>query len=319
MPRDSVVPQMNTIGLRSVLTGGNPSPWPHHIMYRSHEAVLVAGSLEDILSSHARSGSRTQRGCRHLRSMPCPRPCIMRQPHTQSREKCAPSTSSTLARHASPGQSIFSGWLAPTSAQFSALPAQPRAWTHVIKVQPSLCSSRRTSGHAQELLRKHNEPKRAATSEEAPPASLWHAMQQRQRPSSSSSEEAEQGTPARDGAWREDGTGDLFDSGPAPGRAAAWQLTQPAAAVSLHIPVEEQTRQATMPGEQLNGGDPLIRDGAAAGPAAVAAASRSRKTPGLVPEGSETSNSMMGSFMHTVRRYESDKTFASWQALHLYL
>ena len=110
--------------------------------------------------------------------------------------------------------------------------------------------------HVQELLRKHNEPKRAATSEEAPPASLWHAMQQRQRPSSSSSEEAEQGTPARDSAWREDGPGDLFDSGYAPGRAATWQLTQPAAATSLHVPVEEQTTQANVRGEQADGGMP---------------------------------------------------------------
>ena len=46
----------------------------------------------------------------------------------------------------------------------------------------------------------------------------------------------------------------------------------------------------------------MIEDDAAAGPVAVAAASRNRKSLGLVPEGSETSNSMMGSLMLTVRR-----------------
>ena len=71
-----------------------------------------------------------------------------------------------------------------------------------------------------------------------------------------------------------------------------------------------------MRGEQANGLDAVITDNAAVGPAVATAASRSRKSPGLVPEGSETSNSMMGSFMHTVRRYGS---FSSWQASLLYL
>ena len=153
----------------------------------------------------------------------------------------------------------------------------------------------------QEVLRKHNEPKRDTAREDAPPASLWHAMQQRQRPSSSSSEEAEQGTPASHSAWRDDSTGDLFDSGYAPGRAATWHVSEPAA-TALHAPVQEQTQQAAVLGERKYEGDAMGEDVPAAGPIAANAASRSRRTIGLVPEGSETSNSMMGNLMNTMRR-----------------
>ena len=153
------------------------------------------------------------------------------------------------------------------------------------------------------MLRKHNEPKRAATSEDAPPASLWHAMQQRQRPSSSSSEEAEQGSSAghNNNAWLENGTGDLFDTGYGPGRAAGWHVAQPTAE-TLHATAEEQRRQATVLDAQVDEGDTMVGDVAAAGLAASSAAGKSRKGPGIMSEGSETSSSMMGNLMNTMRR-----------------
>ena len=118
---------------------------------------------------------------------------------------------------------------------------------------------------------------------------------------SSSSEEAEQGTPVGHIAWRESGTGDLFDSGYAPGRAATWHVAQPTAA-TLHGPSEEQRRQTAVLEEQAVEGNPVVGDVATAGLAAASAAGRSRKGPGLVPEGSETSSSMMGNLMNTMRR-----------------
>jgi len=154
----------------------------------------------------------------------------------------------------------------------------------------------------QEILRKHNEPKRAATSEIVPPASLWHAMQQRERPSSSSSDEAEQGTPAAPSAWLEDGTGGLFDSGHAPARAASWQLTQ-AQSRAIHVPTEERRRQIVVleaPDDEEDASS--SEDGRATGAAAEEAAGKRRRSPGLVPEGSEPSSSMISNLMSTMRR-----------------
>lgn len=151
---------------------------------------------------------------------------------------------------------------------------------------------------AQEILRRHNEPSRTAAGEDAPPASLWHAMQQRQqRASSSDSEQGEQGVPAKPSTWLEDGAGSLFDSGSAPFRSAPWQQAHVADVAAVHSPLAQPERQTLA--QKLHRGQ---EDAGASGGAEEALAGKQRHSPGLGPERSEPSNSMMGNLMNTMRR-----------------
>ena len=150
---------------------------------------------------------------------------------------------------------------------------------------------------AQEILRRHNEPSRTAAGEDAPPVSLWHAMQQRQQHASSSdNEEGEQGLPAGRSTWLEDGTGSLFDSGSDPIRSAPWQQAQ-ADVAAVHSPLAQPERQRLA--QKLHRGQ---EDAGASGGAEEAIAGKQRQHPGLGPERSEPSNSMMGNLMNTMRR-----------------
>ncbi len=149
----------------------------------------------------------------------------------------------------------------------------------------------------QEILRRHNEPSRAVTGENAAPASLWHAMQQRQqRPSSSDSNEGEQGVPVGPSGWLEDGSGSLFESGSAPVRPAPWQQAR-ADVVAVHSPLAQPGRQDFA--QNFHGGP---EEGGAFSGAGEALAGKQRHSPGLGTECSEPSNSMMGSLVNTVRR-----------------
>ena len=150
---------------------------------------------------------------------------------------------------------------------------------------------------AQEILRRHNGPSRTAAGEDAPPASLWHAMQQRQqRASSSDSEQGEQGMPAGPSTWLEDGAGSLFDSGSVPVRSAPWQQARVDLA-AVHSPLAQPERRRLA--QKLHRGQ---EDAGASGGAEETLAGKQRHSPGLEPERSEPSNSMMGNLMNTMRR-----------------
>ena len=162
------------------------------------------------------------------------------------------------------------------------------------------------AGAAQEILRKHNDPRRAASPAEAGPASLWHAMQQREDPGSDGSEGSEQATPLGQEPWLEDGSGGLFSSGHAPTRLPAWQHTQLGTA-HVHNPRDGPGRQASQQeeesGEEVVGQQDTIELGVTEEAAAAGDAGRLKSSPVTGPDRSEPSNSMMGNLMSTMRRY----------------
>ena len=159
---------------------------------------------------------------------------------------------------------------------------------------------------AQEILRKHNDPRRAASPTEAGPASLWHAMQQREDPGSDGSEGSEQATPLGQETWLEDDSGGLFSSGHAPTRALAWQHAQSDMAHMRNPrdgPGRQTSQQEEESGEKVEGQQDatelaVTEEAAAAGPAG-----RLKSSSVTGPDHSEPSNSMMGNLMSTMRRY----------------
>ena len=157
----------------------------------------------------------------------------------------------------------------------------------------------------QEILRKHNDPRRVAPPTEAGPASLWHAMQQREDPGSDGSEESEQAMPLGQEPWLEDGSGGLFSSGHAPTRSPAWQHAQPDTA-HIHNPRDSPGRQASQQEEEYGEGELGRQDatelGVAEEAAAAVAAGKLNSSPVTGAEHSEPSNSMMGNLMSTMRR-----------------
>ena len=158
----------------------------------------------------------------------------------------------------------------------------------------------------QEILRKHNDPRRAAAHTEAGPASLWHAMQQREDTGSDGSDDSEQATPLGQEPWLENASGGLFSSGHAPTRSPAWQHPQPDTA-HMHSPRNGPSRQATQQeeesGEEVMGRQDATERGVTEEAAAAGAAGRLKSSPMTGPEHSEPSNSMMGNLMSTMRRY----------------
>ena len=157
----------------------------------------------------------------------------------------------------------------------------------------------------QEVLRKHNDPRRAASPKEAGPASLWHAMQQREDPGSDGSEDSEQAMPLGQESWLEAGTGGLFSSSHAPKRSLAWQHAQSDTA-HMHTPRDSLGRQASQQeeesGEEVTERQDAPELGVAEVAAATGAAGRLKSSPVTGPDHSEPSNSMMGNLMSTMRR-----------------
>ena len=156
---------------------------------------------------------------------------------------------------------------------------------------------------AQEILRRLNEPRRAASGAEAPPASLWHAMQQREAPGSSSSEEGEQGAPQGSSAWLEDGAGGLFEPSHTPARAP-WRQLPPPQITDVHAPAIIPGRHRAVQEEHDGVDDEEAggEDSTEAGYSADASSSIPRHSGRPGPERSELSNSMMGNLMNTMRR-----------------
>lgn len=158
----------------------------------------------------------------------------------------------------------------------------------------------------QEILRKHNDPRRTALPTEAGPASLWHAMQQREDPGSDGSEGSEQATPLGQEPWLEDGSGGLFSSGHAPTSSPAWQHAQPDTA-HVHNPRDGLGRQASqqqeVSGEDVVGQQDRTELAVTEAASAAGPAGRLKSSSVTGPDHSEPSNSMMGNLMSTMRRY----------------
>ncbi len=149
----------------------------------------------------------------------------------------------------------------------------------------------------QEILRKHNDPRRTALPTEAGPASLWHAMQQREDPGSDGSEGSEQATPLGQEPWLEDGSGGLFSSGHAPTSSPAWQHAQPDTA-HVHNPRDGLGRQASqqqeVSGEDVVGQQDRTELAVTEAASAAGPAGRLKSSSVTGPDHSEPSNSMMG-------------------------
>ncbi|CAK0752569.1 hypothetical protein CVIRNUC_002156 [Coccomyxa viridis] len=156
----------------------------------------------------------------------------------------------------------------------------------------------------QEILRKHNDPRRTALPTEAGPASLWHAMQQREDPGSDGSEGSEQATPLGQEPWLEDGSGGLFSSGHAPTSSPAWQHAQPDTA-HVHNPRDGLGRQASqqqeVSGEDVVGQQDRTELAVTEAASAAGPAGRLKSSSVTGPDHSEPSNSMMGNLMSTMR------------------